>query len=175
MNGLKGNRRLAAAGATLMLAAAMLVTAAPAGATTVAGAQPAATTATSIFYVKNANSGRCLTSDQLTAYYNSVYTANCVNAGSQRWRIVGGQFQTQGGTGYCLDTDNVEIFTWACFGPDYYPGSVPYQRWLVDSTEKKWVKNQAMQFCMHSFGGAGEYVVPRTCGNTASRWIFVAA
>ncbi|WP_163505125.1 RICIN domain-containing protein [Fodinicola acaciae] len=154
----------------------MLATAAPADAATVTGAQPAATSATSIYYVKNANTGRCLTTNQLINQYNSVFTNDCVNAASQRWRIVGGQFQTQGSTRYCLGgTLDLTIRTGPCFGPDYYLELEPTQRWLVDSTEKKWVKNQALGFCLNSSGAAMEYVTSRTCGSDASRWIFVAA
>ncbi|WP_163505127.1 RICIN domain-containing protein [Fodinicola acaciae] len=154
----------------------MLVIAAPAGAATATGAQPAAASATSIYYVKNANTGRCLTANQLVNQFDSVFTNDCVGAASQRWRIVGGQFQSQGITQYCLSAgDDSSIYTEPCFGRSYYPDLVPFQRWLVDATEKKWIKNQQLGFCVHSGGGAVEYVIARTCGSDASRWIFAAA
>lgn len=130
-------------------------------------------TAASNYYIKNANTGLCLTANQLSGQNNSVFTNTCVNAASQKWHIAGGKFTTLGATGYCLDTYYTSIFTSFCLPDD--SSLVGYQRWTVDSTTKKWIKNSVFQDCMHSDGGVLDGVVPRTCGDQASRWTFVAA
>ncbi|MCS7477030.1 RICIN domain-containing protein [Umezawaea endophytica] len=158
-------RRLVEAGAALVVAAAFLVTG--------PGPATATTAAASNYYIKNANTGLCLTANQLTGQTNSVFTNTCVNAASQKWHIAGGKFTNLGPTGYCLDTYGTNIFTYSCIADG--ASTVDFQRWTVDSTTKKWIRNNHYGDCMHSDGGALDGVVPRTCGNDSSRWTFVAA
>jgi len=153
-----------AAGAAIALAAAILVT----------GPQTAtASTTASNYYIKNANTGLCLTANQLTGQNNSVFTNTCVNAASQKWHIAGGKFTSLGATGYCLDTFGTDIFTSPCLAND--DPYVDYQRWTTDSTPKKWIRSDHYGDCMHSDGGALDGVVPKPCGSSSSRWTFVAA
>ncbi|MEV4315062.1 ricin-type beta-trefoil lectin domain protein [Actinocrispum sp. NPDC049592] len=90
--------------------------------------------AATFHYVKNANTGLCLTANQLEQPRNSVFTNTCVNAASQKWHIAGGRFTSQGNN-RCLTADDIGILTYPCID-NFVP-----QQWTVDSTTKKWVSN----------------------------------
>ncbi len=163
-------RRVTTWGVTVAAAGTMLITAGTGTAMANTGEEEAPVTALASYTINNANTGNCLTANQIVDHINAVFTNTCVGADSQKWSIAGGKFVNVG-TGQCLDHFGDFIATSHCFGDTHE--KVKYQRWTADSTPKKWIRNAWFTgSCMHSGGGAVEYVTPRACGSSSSRWTF---
>lgn len=165
-------RRVTTWAATVAAAGAMIITAGTGTATANTGETEAPVTALANYTINNANTGRCLTANQLVGQLNSVFTNTCVGAVSQKWYIAGGKFVNIG-TGQCLDYDGNTIVTAPCWA-DSDPWA-QYQRWTTDATVKKWIRHAVYTgACMHSWGGIQEYVTARACSDS-SRWTFAVA
>ncbi|ALG11144.1 RICIN domain-containing protein [Kibdelosporangium phytohabitans] len=153
------SRRLAGVGAAAAFASALLFG-------VVQGAGTAAA-ADNIYLVKNGNTGRCLTANNLQEPRNDVFTRDCVGAATQKWRIVGGHFIPQGNAKplRCLDYGDPFVGTFPCDGGEF-------QDWSTNGS-RTWIKHVSTNSCLNSTGEANALVVLSPCGGGSSRWVTV--
>lgn len=161
-------RRLVGAVAAVTLTATVLTTMTPGTGTAAPAGAGIAAPAENIYLVKNGNTGRCLTANNLQAEWNDVFTRDCVNAPTQKWWIADGYFVPQGSAlpPRCLDAIGTTVFTWPCEG-------ATTQSWRTNGSPT-WIRNAAyIDMCLHSTGGPNAPVVLNTCGSASSRWVTV--
>jgi hypothetical protein len=113
------------------------------------------------YYVKNANTSRCLDTNST----GSVYTHDCSGNTNQRWIIAGGKF-TNVATKRCLASDGVSVAARPC-------ADTAVQKWTSTADVKKYLEWNGSGRCLHNTGGPSEHAGMNPCGSLSSRWTFV--